>query len=228
MWMGEAMRTVSSALAIVALVSTFGCQTNSGTVMDKKATKGALLGTLAGAAAGAAIGGPDHRAGGALIGAATGAVAGGLIGHYLDKQAEELDAIPGASVQRRDDSLLVNFDADLLFDSGAAGLYAGSYDRLRQLSRTLVKYPKSDVIVKGHTDSVGEESYNQSLSEKRADNVRSFLIAEGVTPGRITAIGFGESIPVATNSTAEGRQRNRRVEIEVRPYDEVMRGEQTQ
>jgi outer membrane protein OmpA-like peptidoglycan-associated protein len=210
------------ALALAGLLAIAGCQTQTGTVIDKKATQGAILGTLAGAAAGAAIGGHDHREGGALIGAATGALAGGLVGHYLDKQAEELDAIPGAEVQRRDDSLLVNFQSTLLFDTDASQLKPGAYDRLRSLARTLNNYPKSDVIIKGHTDSVGSEQYNQKLSESRADGVRTFLISEGVASPRITAIGFGEGLPVATNTTAEGRQQNRRVEIEIRPYDEVL------
>ncbi len=211
------------ALALAALVVLAGCQSNTGTVMDKKATKGAILGTLAGAVAGAAIGGHDHRAGGAIIGAATGAIAGGLIGTYLDKQAQELDAIPGAEVQRRDDSLLVNFQSTLLFDTNSSTLNPGAYDRLRSLARTLNNYPKSDVIIKGHTDSVGSEIHNQTLSEHRADRVRNFLVAEGVASPRVTAIGFGESMPISTNASPEGRQQNRRVEIEIRPYDEVLR-----
>ncbi|MBW2280001.1 MAG: OmpA family protein [Deltaproteobacteria bacterium] len=188
-----------------------------------KTQKGALLGTLAGAVAGAAIGGKDHRAGGALIGAAAGAVAGGLIGNYLDKQAEELDAIPGAEVERRDDSLLVNFQSSLLFDTGQSSLQPGAYDRMRSLARTLNNYPKSRVIIKGHTDSSGDERFNQTLSEERAGTVRNFLISEAVAPGRMTAIGFGEQMPVATNNTPAGRQQNRRVEIEIRPDEEVMR-----
>jgi outer membrane protein OmpA-like peptidoglycan-associated protein len=220
---------IGSTLLTIVLASVFvACQTNTGTVADKKATQGAVLGALAGAAAGAAIGGHDHRAGGAIVGAATGAVAGGLVGHYLDKQAQELDAIPGATVQRRDDSLLVNFESEILFDTNSAILYPGSFDRLRSLAQTLNRYPKSDVIIKGHTDSAGEESYNQTLSERRADTVREFLIAQGVATPRITAIGFGETVPVASNATPEGRQRNRRVEIEIRPYDEVLRGGGTQ
>jgi outer membrane protein OmpA-like peptidoglycan-associated protein len=203
------------------LVVTLGCAaTNS--VLDTKTKKGAVLGTLAGAAAGAAIGGHDHRAGGALIGAAAGALAGGLIGNYLDKQAQELDAIPGADVQRRDDSLLVNFSDQLLFDSGSAQLNPGAYDRLRSLATTLNNYPKSQVIIKGHTDGQGQDAFNQRLSEERADRVRSFLIAEGVDPSRISAIGFGESMPVTTNATPEGRAQNRRVEVEIRPHREVM------
>jgi outer membrane protein OmpA-like peptidoglycan-associated protein len=210
-------------IAIAALAfAAASCQTNTGTVLDKKATQGALLGTLAGAAAGAAIGGKDHRAGGALIGAATGAVAGGLIGNYMDKQAQELDAIPGADVQRRDDSLLVNFESSLLFDSGKSVLNPGAYDRLRSLARTLNNYPKSRVIVKGHTDAQGADDFNQRLSEERADRVRQFLIAEGVASARMESVGFGETMPIATNATPEGRQQNRRVELEIRPDQEVM------
>jgi outer membrane protein OmpA-like peptidoglycan-associated protein len=221
------MRLGSASVAVVTLVAFVGCASN-GALTDSKTKKGAVLGALAGAAAGAAIGGHDHRAGGALIGAATGALAGGLIGQYLDKQAEELDAIPGAEVQRRDDSLLVNFHSSLLFATGKSHLEPGAYDRLRALARTLNNYPKSRVIIKGHTDSVGEEAYNQRLSESRADTVRNFLIAEGVASARITAIGFGENMPLTTNDTAEGRAQNRRVEVEIRPDEEVMRSGHTQ
>ena len=221
------MRIRSATLASLTVIALLGCQTQ-GTILESKKAKGALLGTLAGAAAGAAIGGHDHRAGGALIGAAAGALAGAGIGAYLDRQAQELDAIPGAEVQRRDDSLLVNFQSALLFDFGSSTLQPGAYDRLRTLARTLNNYPKSDVIIKGHTDNVGAENYNQSLSEKRSDRVRTFLISEGVAPARITAIGYGESMPVAANSTESGRGQNRRVEIEIRPYKEVMGSGSTQ
>jgi len=186
-----------------------------------------VLGALGGALAGAAIGGKDNRAGGALIGAATGALAGGLLGRYLDNQARELDAIPGAEVQRRDDSLLVNFSSQLLFSTGSAQLQPGAYDRLRTLANTLNNYPKSAVVIKGHTDSTGSESANQRLSEERAERVRTFLVSEGVSGGRISAVGFGESLPVATNANEAGRSQNRRVEIEIKPDREVLedRGE---
>jgi outer membrane protein OmpA-like peptidoglycan-associated protein len=221
------MRIRSATIASLTVIALLGCQTQ-GTVMEKKAARGALLGTLAGAAAGAAIGGHEHRAGGALIGAAAGALAGGTIGAYLDRQAQELDAIPGAEVQKRDDSILVNFQSALLFDFGSSTLQPGAYDRMRTLARTLNNYPKSDVIIKGHTDSVGAEDYNQTLSEKRADRVRTFLVSEGVAPTRITAIGYGESMPIAANSTDSGRSQNRRVEIEIRPYEEVLGSGSTQ
>jgi outer membrane protein OmpA-like peptidoglycan-associated protein len=216
------MRHRLVCLITVGAAALAGCETNTGTVLDKKTTQGAILGTLAGAAAGAAIGGHEHRAGGALIGAAGGAIAGGLIGRYLDNQAKELDAIPGADVQRRDDSLLVNFSSSTLFDTGSSTLNPGAYDRLRSLATTLNNYPKSQVIIKGHTDADGSDATNQRLSEQRADRVRQFLVSEGVNGARISAIGFGETMPVATNATPEGKAQNRRVEIEIRPDREVM------
>jgi outer membrane protein OmpA-like peptidoglycan-associated protein len=218
------MRKPTSLIALLAMVSMLGasCATNP---LDTRTKQGAVLGALGGAIAGAAIGGKDKRTEGVLIGAATGAIAGGLIGRYLDQQAQELDAIPGADVQRRDDSLLVNFESSLLFDTGKAQLQPGAYDRLRSLARTLNNYPESAVQIRGHTDSVGGEAFNQRLSEDRADGVRDFLAAEGVASSRISALGLGARFPVASNSTEAGRQQNRRVEIEIRPNQSVMESE---
>lgn len=197
-----------------------GCQTNTGTIIDKKTTQGAILGTLAGAAAGAAV--DSHKRGrGALIGAAVGGIAGGLIGNYLDKQAKEIDAIPDADVQRRDDSLIVMLPGDVLFDTNSSALAPGAYERLRSLAATLNRYPDTNIVVKGHTDSTGAESYNLKLSEERAENVRKYLVAEGVSPSRVTAIGFGEAYPLVSDATSSGRQQNRRVEIEIKPNDEL-------
>jgi hypothetical protein len=133
------------ASVLVVGMTVFGCA-QAGTVLDTKTKQGAVLGALGGALAGAAIGGKDHRAGGALIGAATGALAGGLLGRYLDNQARELDAIPGANVQRRDDSLLVNFESAVLFDTNKSQLQPGAYDKMRSLATTLNNYPQSSVM----------------------------------------------------------------------------------
>ena len=205
------------ALAAGVALASMGCNTTTGTAWDNKTTQGAILGTLAGAAAGAAI---DDKSGrGALIGAAVGGVSGGLIGNYLENQRKEIDAIPDANVERRGDALMVAFPGDMLYGSGSSSLAAGGYDRLRTLASTLTRYPETDVIVKGHTDSGGSEQLNQTLSERRADNVRNFLISEGVAGHRVRAFGFGETLPVAPNNTEAGRQQNRRVEIELRPND---------
>lgn len=205
----------SMTIAFVAVLASFGCQTNTGTVLDNKTAQGAIFGTLAGAAAGAAI--DDHSGRGALIGAAVGGVSGGLIGNYLENQAQEIDAIPDANVLRREDSLLVQFPGDVFFDSGSTVMHAGAHTRLRSLAESLRSHPDTDVIIRGHTDSTGSESYNLRLSDARADAVRRVLISEGVASYRISGVGMGSSLPVASNATAAGRQQNRRVEIEIRP-----------
>jgi outer membrane protein OmpA-like peptidoglycan-associated protein len=224
----QRVHRILASLTFVAFAATLGGCASEGGLLDTKAKKGAVIGTLAGAAAGAAIGGKKHRAGGALIGAAGGALAGGLIGNYLDKQAQELDQIPGAEVERRDDSLLVNFEGGILFDTNSTSLSPGGYDRLRSMAATLNNYPKSRVIIKGHTDSQGDERYNQKLSEERANTVRGALAAEGVASSRLSSMGMGEKFPLASNDTAEGRQQNRRVEIEIRPNEEVMQSGEAQ
>ena len=216
-------RRVTVCVAVAGLCAALGCETNTGTALDKKSTQGAILGGLMGAAAGRAIGGHEHDTAGILIGAAGGAVAGGLIGHYLDKQAQELDAIPDANVEQRDDVLIVGFQGDVLFDSGSSVLHAGAYPRLEALADTLKRSPASDVVVKGHTDSQGGGQYNLRLSQDRADHVRAVLVAEGVSPSRVSAIGVGEAFPVASNDTAAGRQQNRRVEVEIRPREDEIR-----
>jgi outer membrane protein OmpA-like peptidoglycan-associated protein len=153
----------------------------------------------------------------------------GPIGSYLDRQLGELQGIAGSSaVERRSDALVVSLEGDGTFDGNGAALSDEGARRVRALAQTLQQYPKERIIVKGHTDAVGEERASQRLSEDRADSVRNLLIAEGVAPSRITAVGLGASLPVATNSTAEGRQQNRRVEIELRPDDEVLQGASSQ
>jgi len=219
--MSHLFRASLAAALIAAWVGALSaCATNTGTLVDDKRAQGAVLGTLAGAGLGAAI---DHnkRGRGALIGAAVGGLAGAGIGQYLHKQQQEIDQIPDANVQQQGDKLLVAFPGDLLFDTGSSSLAPGAYSRLDQLADTLNRYPDTDVIVKGHTDGSGSESFNQTLSEQRADAVRRYLIGRGVSPARVSSIGFGKSMPLATNATPEGRQQNRRVEIELRPNQQM-------
>jgi outer membrane protein OmpA-like peptidoglycan-associated protein len=153
----------------------------------------------------------------------------GPLGSYLDRQSAELESIAGPSaVERRSDALVVSLESGTLFDENTAELSNAGAERVRSIARTLSQYPKERLIVKGHTDAVGEERASQRLSEDRAENVRNALIAEGLAPSRITAVGLGASLPVASNSTAEGRQQNRRIEIELRPDDEVLQGASSQ
>lgn len=205
--------------AAIGLMVPLGCET----VPGNRTTQGAVLGSLAGAGAGVLTAGEGNNLAGGLIGAAVGGVAGGLIGRYLDNQAREIDAIPDATVERQSDRLLVTFPGDALFDSGSSSVSPGAAQRLNSLAQTLRSYPESNVVVKGHTDSTGSEAANLRLSEDRANNVRNYLVNAGVSPSRITALGFGEQFPMATNASESGRQQNRRVEIEIVPQREELR-----
>ncbi len=210
---------IAIAMAFALAVTTLGCET----VPGNRTTQGAVLGSLAGAGAGVLAAGEGDNLAGGLIGAAVGGVAGGLIGRYLDNQAREIDAIPDANVERQADRLLVTFPGDTFFDSGSSRIHPGAAQRLESLAQTLRQYPESNVVIRGHTDSTGSESANLRLSEDRANNVRNYLVNGGVSPSRITAMGFGEQFPLATNATEAGRQQNRRVEIEIVPRREELR-----
>lgn len=212
-------RLAPAAAVAIGLLAALACASAPG----NRTTQGAVLGSLAGAGAGVLAAGEGDNLAGGLIGAAVGGLAGGLIGHYLDNQAREIDAIPDATVERQPDRLLVTFPGDTLFDSGSATIAPGAAQRLQSLARTLGQYPASEVVVRGYTDSVGSEASNLRLSEDRANNVRNHLVHAGVSPSRITAMGFGEEFPVASNATDAGRLQNRRVEIEIVPQQDQMR-----
>lgn len=182
------------------------------TTKHDKTAKGAGIGAAAGAAAAILAG--EREADEILAGAAIGAVVGGGVGAYMDHQEEKLARIPGTTVERvSDDTILVHFDSDVLFDVDSASLRGGSRTTLQDVAGVLLDFPKTAVVVQGHTDSTGSEEHNQALSERRARAVESYLIGRGVDPGRVTAVGHGESFPVASNETASGRQQNRRVDI---------------
>ncbi|MDO9171748.1 MAG: OmpA family protein [bacterium] len=180
--------------------------------------KGAVIGGAAGAGAGVLIGKDNTK--GAVIGGAAGAVVGGLIGSYLDNQAREMEEIEGAEVRREGDELQVTFDNAILFDYDSSSLKIASQDQLREVADVLSRYPDTDILVLGHTDSSGSDDYNQSLSERRAAAVRGFLMGAGVASSRITARGYGESAPVADNGSESGRAQNRRVELNVQVNEE--------
>jgi outer membrane protein OmpA-like peptidoglycan-associated protein len=183
---------------------------------------GAAGGAAAGALLGQAIGGNTQAT---LIGAGLGALAGGVIGNKVGKNMDEqeaamrreLAAVEAANIQRNADVLAVTFRSDYLFAVGSANLNAGAFDEISRVSRVLNQYPDTSIQVAGHTDSTGSEQTNQTLSENRAENVKNALVGQGVHPNRISTIGFGESTPVADNSSESGRQLNRRVIITIKP-----------
>jgi outer membrane protein OmpA-like peptidoglycan-associated protein len=217
-------RNIHRSLVILSLTtlltgSTVGCAGWSAT------RKGAVIGAATGGAIGAAIGRNNgSTAVGAIAGAAVGGTVGALIGRQMDKQAEELAAdIPGAKVERVGEGILVTFDSGILFDFDSDALRAPAMENLRNLAASLKKYPRTNVLLVGHTDAVGSDSYNQRLSERRANAAASFLAANGVDRSRITAVGRGESEPIDSNDTEVGRQRNRRVEVAIFASEEYRR-----
>lgn len=177
-----------------------------------RTVKGAGIGAAAGAAAAVLKG--EREADEILAGAAIGAVIGGGIGAYMDAQQEKLARIPGTSVERVDeDTLLVHFDSDVLFGVDSASLDSDGRATLEDVSSVINQYPKTAVIVQGHTDSTGSEEHNQELSDRRASSVRGYLVSRGVDDDRVAAVGMGEGYPVASNDSESGRQQNRRVDI---------------
>lgn len=191
------------------------------------------IGAATGAAIGAGVGYGLGKGKGAAIGAVVGGLAGGAIGHYMDKQKREFDQLLAESqareqnavmqgVQKEQDALILTFKSDVLFDTDSATIKPAAYSsgEIDRVAQILNKYPETTIKVVGYTDSTGSESYNQQLSERRANAVKSALVIKGVSESRITALGMGESNPVADNSTAAGRQLNRRVNIVIEPIQQ--------
>lgn len=202
----------STRVAIIALaLALSGCSSNL------------RSGALGGAAAGAVIGGvASGSARGAILGAVIGGAAGAAIGGVMDAQAEDLqDKLPNAEVVRVGEGIQITFDSGILFDVGQADLRSVAQQNLSDLAASLQDYEGTDVLVFGHTDSTGGEDLNQRLSEQRANSARTYLLGAGLQSDRVSAIGRGESDPIATNETEAGRQENRRVEIAIFASEEM-------
>lgn len=216
--------TTVGALLALSTFWTLGCSSLN------NAERGVLIGAAGGAAAGAAIGkAAGSTAKGAIIGAAVGGTAGALIGRRMDKQAEELRAeIPNAKIERVGEGLLVTFDSGLLFDFDSDVVKGAAQTNLTELANSLKQYPESDLLIVGHTDATGSDSYNQGLSERRARSARSYLVTQGVASDRIETRGLGETEPVADNATTAGQSQNRRVEVAIFASEEyreqIMKG----
>lgn len=206
----------ASILVVLLAVPVAFAQTDN----RAKTKRGAVIGGVAGAIVGGVLGnnrGSGNAKRGAVIGGAVGAATGAIVGAMMDKQERELRQIEGVNVQRvGNDELKVTVKNEVLFDFNSAALRSASRDSLREMADVFQKYPDTTIRVAGHTDSVGSAAYNQRLSERRARSVASYLENLGVRSARIDEVGYGESQPRATNSTANGRQLNRRVEINVK------------
>lgn len=206
------------AVLLIALMST-AAFADVATERDKT-KKGAVIGGVAGAIAGAIIHnnrGRGNAKRGAVIGGAVGAATGAVVGAMMDRQERELRQIEGVDVTRTDDDeLRVTMRNEVLFDFDSSALRSSSRDELREMADVFERYGETTIDVQGHTDSTGSTSYNQRLSERRANAVANYLQSQGVRGSRLDSYGLGESRPKASNSTASGRQRNRRVEIFIR------------
>lgn len=209
-WLGMKRFTVGLGVGAMVLMLASGCG------WSNKA-KGAVIGAGAGGAAGAVVGnatGSTVR--GAIIGAVVGGTAGAVIGHQMDQHAKQLAYdLPGAHVQRIGEGIAVTFPDGLLFPFDSDQLHSEARENMRQFAASLVQYPNTRTLVVGHTDSDGGTSYNQGLSERRARAAADFIVTSGVAIARVSTIGSGETEPIATNATVEGRSQNRRVEVAI-------------
>ena len=180
-----------------------------------KSQKGAAIGAGGGAAVGAVIGkAAGNPALGAIIGATVGGVTGAVIGKKMDKQAEEIkNEVPGAKVERVEEGIIVEFNNKILFGFDKSDLGANAKASLDELVEILNKYPDTNIEIQGHTDDTGTDSYNQGLSERRANAVATYLRSKNVNSSRLTIKGFGESAPKYSNDTEDGRSMNRRVDF---------------
>ena len=206
----HSLARLTSLLLAVTLVAS-GCSSLSRT------EKGAIIGAGAGGAIGGVIGNQTgSTARGAIIGAAVGGVVGAIIGNQMDKQAGELaQNIPGAKVERVGEGIQVTFESGLLFDFDSDRVRQQAATNLRNLASSLDKYPNTELLIVGHTDSDGPDTYNLNLSERRARSSADYLAAQGVARARLRTAGRGEGEPVTTNDTDAGRQQNRRVEVAI-------------
>jgi outer membrane protein OmpA-like peptidoglycan-associated protein len=205
----------SSPLRLAALVAVSASLT--GCSMLNKKGQGAVIGAGTGAAVGAVVGNQTgSTARGAIIGAVVGGVTGTIIGHQMDQQAKEIEAqIPGATVERVGEGIQTTFASGLLFDFDAEQIVPAAAANLRILANSLAQYPNTDLLIVGHTDGSGSASYNQALSQRRAQAVADFLVSQGVPVARLRTTGRGLDEPIATNSTDAGRAQNRRVEVAI-------------
>jgi len=215
---------ILGATALAAMTLTTACVTDpvTGEKRISKAAIGGLGGALGGYLLGDIVGGRSDRTE-KLIGAGIGGIAGAAVGSYMDRQEQELrrrTAGTDVDVIRSGDDLILNMPSGITFATGSANIQPQFRATLDQVSDVLAQYENTYVDVYGHTDSVGSDADNQVLSERRAQSVAGYLSTHGVNSARIGTRGFGETQPVASNDTEEGRAANRRVEIKLVPIQQ--------
>lgn len=207
---------LTAVLSVLSACTTINPYT--GQAQTSKAVWGTAIGAATGAATGALV--SDNHGTGALVGGLAGAALGGGVGYYMDTQEAELRAelaSTGVSVIRDGDNIRLIMPGNITFKTDSADINAGFYATLNSVAKVLNKYDNSTVMVMGFTDSTGSAAYNQTLSQNRASAVAVYLQGQGVKSNRFEILAMGASNPIADNSTAAGRQQNRRVEIKIIP-----------
>jgi outer membrane protein OmpA-like peptidoglycan-associated protein len=220
------MKSATAGIALAVSISLAGmpaCTTinpYTGETQTSKAAKGATIGGVAGAILGAATASKKDRAKHALIGAGIGAVAGGGAGAYMDVQEAKLRQKlegTGVRVERQGENINLILPGDVTFETNSASLDSKFFEVLDSVALVLDEYQSTLVTVAGHTDNTGSDAHNQALSERRASTVALYLHGKGVATERLAAIGYGEKMPIASNATADGRAKNRRVAVTLDP-----------
>ncbi|MDX1496087.1 MAG: OmpA family protein [Salinisphaeraceae bacterium] len=215
------MKKLLTAATVATAVTLTGCATDD---PNKRSKIGAAIGAVVGGVVGHQADGDKGK----YVGAVVGAIAGGAVGNYMDKQHAELQKRLAEEAAREElyitelpgNALKIGLASEVSFDTGKHEIKPGAYATYTKIATVLKDFDKTVVHVVGHTDSVGSNEYNQGLSERRASSVGNRLIAEGLPNGRVLLEGRGEREPIADNSTEEGRSRNRRVDIVIKPIVE--------
>lgn len=215
---------ILGAAGLAAMLATTACTTdpNTGQRSISKAAIGGIGGALGGYLLGDLVGGRRDRTE-KILGAGIGAVAGAGIGAYMDAQERKLreeTAGTGVDVIRDGDNLVLRMPSGITFAYDRADVQPQFQPTLNDVASVLAQYPKTYIDVYGHTDSDGTDTYNQGLSERRAQSVASYLTSHGVQSARIATRGYGETQPIASNDTEAGKASNRRVEIKIAPVTE--------
>ncbi len=215
-------RALIAILAVALVVSGTSCASWS------KTAKGGAIGAAGGAVVGGVIGKiAGNTLLGAIAGAAIGGAAGAYIGRQMDKQAEEMRRdLEGAKVERVGEGIKITFDSGLMFDVNKYDLRPASVENLTKLSAILNKYPDTNILIEGHTDSTGTREINMPLSENRAKAVARQLAVLNVPSPRFTVFGYGPDQPIGDNATAEGRQQNRRVDLAIMANEKMKKAAQ--
>jgi outer membrane protein OmpA-like peptidoglycan-associated protein len=212
--------------SLVAVIMLSACTTfdpYTGDQQTAKATKGAIGGAIVGALLGALTNTSDSEQTrkNALLGAGIGALAGAGVGNYMDQQEAQLRTRlegSGVSVSRSGDNIVLNMPGNVTFDTDSDAISSGFYDVLNSVAIVLNEFDQTYVDVLGHTDSTGSDEHNNALSQRRANSVADYLAMQNVVDERFVVRGYGERMPIASNETPDGRQQNRRVEIQIAPY----------